>query len=58
MAVADHVDDLKQEMVNLCNQARDEAPTSLEEPATLAAGMNRPEKADTMKASTSLFKTK
>ena len=56
--VADYVDDLMQEMVNLCNKPRAERPTPLEEPATPAAGMDRLDKAEAVKASTSRFKAK
>ena len=45
-------------MVNLCNKPRAERPTPLEEPATLATGMNRPDKAEAVKAGASRFKAK
>ena len=55
---SDYVDDLMQEAVELCTRYRADRPEPLQEPPTLASGMERPDKAWAVKENRSHFKAK
>lgn len=56
--VAGYVDDLMREAVDLCKKPSADRPVQLEEPPTLSSAMEKPDKAEAIKAHASRFKTK
>ncbi|KAK5908297.1 hypothetical protein CgunFtcFv8_016369 [Champsocephalus gunnari] len=57
-ATFSYVDDLMREVVDLCKKPSADRPVQLEEPPTLSSAMEKPDKAEAIKAHASRFKTK
>ena len=55
---SEYIDDLMQEVVELCTKFRADQPESLLESPTLASRMERPDKAQAVKGHRSCFKAK
>ncbi|KAK5918294.1 hypothetical protein CgunFtcFv8_003070 [Champsocephalus gunnari] len=56
-ATFSYVDDLMREVVDLCKKPSADRPVQLEEPPTLSSAMEKPDKAEAIKAHASRFKT-
>ncbi|KAF3842794.1 hypothetical protein F7725_001643 [Dissostichus mawsoni] len=57
-ATFSYVDDLMREVVDLCKKPSADRPVQLEEPPTLSSAMEKPDKAEAIKAHASRFQTK
>ena len=55
---SEYIDDLMQEVVELCTKSRADRPEPLQESPTLASRMERPDKAQAVKEHRSRFKAK